>query len=429
MHALRKHAAGAGFLDDILDHELAAGTLAAADRALLKELTYGAVRWQRTLDWLIARKTGNRTQKVDLQILLRLGLYQLFWLSRIPDHAAVHESVELAKRLGHGPQAGFVNALLRGYLRERDATAQALEALKQKEPALGYSHPDWLWHRWRTRWEDALKLLEWNNTPPKTYARLNTLRADPEKLLRQWAGEGVKCQPTTWDWTDDVVFELTQHPSLASLESFALGWFYVQDPSTLLAVRELGARPGEQVLDLCAAPGGKTTAIAQRLGNRGQIIATDISASRLRRVSENCARLGATSVTTQLISPDPAAAKTDVQVRSWEQMRFDRILLDVPCSNSGVMRRRVDLRWRIREEEISRLSETQLNLLERAAPVLESNGTMVYSTCSLEPEENRQVIDRFLAKHPLFKLESERTLLPFRDGVDGAYVCRLRRAD
>jgi 16S rRNA (cytosine967-C5)-methyltransferase len=431
VRTLRKHAAGAGFLDDLLEAELANSTVSAADRALLKELTHGVVRWQRTLDWLIARKTGDRSQKADLQILLRLGLYQLFWLSRIPDHAAVHETVDLAKRLGHGHQSGFVNAVLRGCLRERDATAQELEALKAREPALGHSHPDWLWKRWTACWgqQEAIKLLEWNNTPPKAFARLNTLRGTTEKLMRQWDAEGVTYENAGFDWApDDVVFELNSFPPLAVLESFALGWFYVQDPSTLLAVYELGARPGEHVLDLCAAPGGKTTAIAQHMANRGNIVATDISASRLRRVQENCARLGAVCVTTQLISKDVSKPDVaEVQIRSWEEMSFDRVLLDVPCSNTGVMRRRVDLRWRIREEEIARLTETQLALLERAAPVVEPGGTLVYSTCSLEPEENREVVDRFLGSHSEFRLESDRTLLPFRDGVDGAYVAKLQK--
>ena len=429
VRALKEHGQSKGFLDDILDREFAQTSLSTPDRALLKELTFGVVRWQRTLDWLISRKTANRTQKADLQTLLRIGLYQLFWLSRIPDHAAVNETVDLAKRLGLGPQAGFVNAVLRGYLRERESTARELASLKQTEPALGYSHPDWLWRRWAERWgrDAAIKLLDWNNLPPKTFARLNSLRTDNSKLLRQWDFEGVKYAPATGDWLEDPVFELIDSPPIASLESFALGWFYVQDPSTLLAVQELGARPGEQVLDLCAAPGGKTTAIAQRMRNQGQVIATDVSAGRLRRVQENCGRLGAVSVTTQLISRDDNASEADVPIRSWEQMAFDRALLDVPCSNTGVARRRVELRWRVNEEEIRRLTETQTHLLERTAPVVKPGGILVYSTCSLEPEENEGVITRFLKEHEEYKLSGERTLLPFRDGVDGAYTARLVR--
>jgi 16S rRNA (cytosine967-C5)-methyltransferase len=239
----------------------------------------------------------------------------------------------------------------------------------------------------------------------------------------------VTYEPVAFEWTDgESVFELITLPPLPTLESFRNGWFYIQDPSTLLAVHELGALPGETILDLCAAPGGKTTAIAQRMNNRGQIIATDVSASRLERVHENCARLGVNCVTTQLISRGvTSSADEPIKVQSWEDMSFDRVLMDVPCSNTGVMRRRVDVRWRIREEEIRRLSETQRSLLEKAAPVLKRGGTLVYSTCSLEPEENTELICRFLSAHPDFHLQSERTLLPFRDAVDGAYVAKLTR--
>ena len=160
------------YVENLLDDALARAPLAPVDRGLVQELTFGVVRWQATLDWLIAQKTEGRAQKISLQILLRLGLYQMFWLDRIPDHAAVHETVEIAKRLGLGPQSGFINAVLRGSLRERAATEQKLQQLKAEDPALGYSHPQWLCERWAGRWraENLRPLLEWNNTPPKTSA-------------------------------------------------------------------------------------------------------------------------------------------------------------------------------------------------------------------------------------------------------------------
>jgi 16S rRNA (cytosine967-C5)-methyltransferase len=206
-----------------------------------------------------------------------------------------------------------------------------------------------------------------------------------------------------------LVFELLGHPPLAALGSFQDGWFYVQDPSTLLAVRQLDPQPGESILDLCAAPGGKTCHIAQRMGNRGRIVARDNQPERLKLLEENSRRLGATCIE---ISATPGA--------------FDRILIDAPCSNTGVMRRRVDLRWRIQPKEIERLSKAQALLLSHAASELKSGGTMVYSTCSLETEENEKVVRNFLAEHTSFKLENERQLLPFIEEVDGAYVAVLR---
>jgi 16S rRNA (cytosine967-C5)-methyltransferase len=383
-------------------------------------LACGIVRWQTALDWLIARRTDGRPQQMALQILLRLGLYQMFWLDRIPDHAAVNETVELAKRLGHASQAGFLNAVLRGFLRDRPQTEALLQQLKDTEPATAFSHPQWLCDRWQARWGPARlrQLLEWNNTPAPVYARLNTQRSDPAKLAEQWTREGVEFEPRAWDWCDPgLVFEMKALPPLANMASFQQGWFYVQDPSTLLAVRLLDPQPGDNVLDCCAAPGGKTTYIAQLMQDRGLVIAEDLQVDRRRLINENCQRLGLTCVR---LAEAASAASTP-------EARFDRVLVDVPCSNTGVMRRRVDLRWRVELAEIERLRDEQLQLLTRAAATLAKGGTLVYSTCSLEPEENRQVVDAFLQAHPDFSLDRDRELLPFVEGVDGAYAARLTR--
>ena len=418
---LQRREGGSDYVENLLAAELERSPLRPADRALAQELAYGAVRWQATLDWLIARKTDGRTQKAGLQTLLRLGLYQLFWLDRVPDHAAVHETVELTKRLGFGAQAGFVNAVLRGCLREHDAIRNSLDELKTAQPHLGFSHPDWLVQRWRAHWGDAdlHRLLEWNNTPPKTFARVNTLKTDAARLLNRWREqENVTYDFGRWDWIDEnTVFELKQHRPLAELGSFRDGWFYVQDPSTLLAVAMLDPKPGETVLDFCAAPGGKTALIGQRLNNEGCVVANDTSPDRVKLVEDNCARLGVTCAR-PICNLPPATPNS----------QFDRVLIDAPCSNTGVLRRRVDLRWRIRPEEITRLAATQLQLLTRAAPLLKPGGTLVYSTCSLEPEENTAVVKAFLSAHQAFALEHERESLPFNDHADGAYVARMGRA-
>ena len=393
--------------------------ISAPDRGLCQELVYGIVRRQATLDWLIAQKTDNRQQNPGIQNLLRLGLYQIFWLDRIPPHAAVHETVELAKREGFGPKSGFINAILRGYLREFDATKKVLADLKISNPAFGYSHPLWLVEKWQIRFgqERTRQLLEWNNTPPKTFARVNTLRVDPGKLIEKWRDENVEYDFTRHSFLpENTVFELKSHPPLASLESFQNGWFYVQDPSTLLAPLELSPKAGEPVLDLCAAPGGKTTLIAQQINNDGKIVACDVAEDRLKLIRENCQRLGVTCI--EAVGVDALACAS----------KFDRILIDAPCSNTGVLRRRVDLRWRVSPEEILRLQKAQLDLLKLAAPMLKSGGTLIYSTCSLEPEENSTVIQEFLRANPVFKLECERELLPFADNVDGAYVANLKQS-
>ncbi|HMP83268.1 MAG TPA: 16S rRNA (cytosine(967)-C(5))-methyltransferase RsmB, partial [Verrucomicrobiota bacterium] len=362
------------FTENLLERALAETGISPRDRALCQELVYGVVRWQAALDWLIARKTGGRTQKAALQELLRLGLYQIFWLDRIPDHAAVNETVEQARRDGFGAQAGFVNAVLRGYIREMEATRAALKQLKDEQPHVGWSHPEWLVNRWRDRWgmERATRLLEWNNTPPKTFARVNALKADPGKLLQRWReDEDVDYDFFQRDWlSENLIFQLKSSPPIATMPSFRHGMFYVQDPSTLLAVHELSPRPGESILDLCAAPGGKTTLIAQWMNNEGRIVACDTEDSRLAILKDNCARLGITCVE-PVLHLEPATTSKP----------YDRVLVDAPCSNTGVMRRRVDLRWRIQSAEIERLRQAQLELLRAGGRRVKPGGTLIYSTC------------------------------------------------
>ena len=482
---LKRHSAGTGHVETLLSKALEQASLSSRDRSLCQELVYGVIRWQATLDWLVSRKAKSCTQKPMLRTLLRLGLYQLFWLDRIPAHAAVHETVELAKRYGFGHQSGFINAVLRGYVLEFDATKRALADLKITHPHLGYSHPEWLWAKWQARWgkDNTACLMEWNNTPAPTYARVNTLKTNPTELLARWRSEMVEYDFFCADWLpENLVFKLKSYPPLAQLPSFQQGLFYVQDPSTLLAVHELDPHRGETILDCCAAPGGKTTCIAQLMQNRGLITAEDISEERIRLLRENCRRLGVACVKTVLIptnrpstsklsltaekdffnelqahlqqhyehAPEDvagsipakqAAAKDKGETGSRgssvpaEQTlpgpatkdRYDKILVDSPCSNTGVMRRRVDLRWRINSEELKRLQAVQIGLLRRAATQLKPGGVLVYCTCSLETEENQQVISRFVAEYPEFTLERERELVPFVDRVDGSYVAKLRR--
>ncbi|MCL4178344.1 MAG: 16S rRNA (cytosine(967)-C(5))-methyltransferase RsmB [Verrucomicrobia bacterium] len=418
---------GDDYLEGLLARELPA--LALEDRHLCQELVFGVTRNRGLLDWLIGRRTGQRPQKPPLVNLLRLGLYQLFWLDRIPDHAVVNETVELARQFGFGPQSGFVNAVLRGYARERDQTRLLIDQLKVDEPDIAYSHPRWLCERWQKRWGALAlrRLLEWNNLPAPTFARVNTLKTDAGKLLTQWREEEVEYDFIHHEWLEEnLVFQLKAHPPLATLPSFQQGCFYIQDPSTLLAVEWLDPQPGDRVLDVCAAPGGKMSYIAQIMRNEGQLVASDLNPKRLRLMRQNATRLGITCVqieeTDGTSSPVRAsgAAETDSD-------RFDRVLVDAPCSNTGVMRRRVEVRWRVRPPELRRLQQAQVRLLRQATTRLWPGGILVYSTCSLEPEENSEVIKAVLDAVPEFELERERLLTPIQNGVDGAYVAVLRR--
>ncbi|MDB6130174.1 MAG: hypothetical protein JWM04_1281 [Verrucomicrobiales bacterium] len=418
-YRLLTQAGGSGlFAEEILQRELGSIQLAAADRGLLQEIYYGVIRWAGTLDFLISRKTGGKTQKPGLRVLLQMALYQLFWLSRIPDHAAVHETVELAKLKGFGPQAGFVNAVLRGYLRDREETSMLLERLKRDDLAVGYSHPDWLVKKWVARYgkEETTRLLTWNNTPPKVFARINTLKISPDELKEVWKKEGVEFTAVEWPWTTFPMVEFQGVSAVEQLESFKKGFFYIQDPSTLLSVEYLEPKEGDSILDLCAAPGGKCTLIAQRMGDKGAVTAEDLAPSRIQLIEENVRRLGLNCVTARLSDGVP----------SGEQ--YDRVLVDAPCSNAGVFRRRVELRWRISPSEVERLRAVQLKLLKSAIAKVKPGGCLVYSTCSLEPEENEGVVTEALIEHPEMIVEKQRQLLPFADLVDGAFVAQMRKA-
>lgn len=391
--------------------------LSGPDRRLCQELVLGVIRQLAALDWLIEQKTDGRRQQPLAHILLRVGLYQIFFLDRVPDHAVVNEMVNIARQHDLAQQSGFINAVLRNCLRERGVWEKRLEALRKRQPAVGHSHPQWLVQRWENRWEDYQTLLKWNNQPAPVYARRNTLRATIAELETQWKSEGVAFKPANFPWLDaGLMYRIETIGSPASLVSFGKGKFYIQDPSTLASVQELDPRAGENILDLCAAPGGKTTAIAQRMKDSGSVLATDIDDLRLARLSENIDRLGITC-----IQPKPLHG---IDLNSAGP--FDRVLVDAPCSNTGVMRRRVDVRWRLQARELPVLARKQLGLLERGARLLKPGGVLVYSTCSLEAEENAEVIEAFLNKHRHFRQESARAITPMKDGVDGAYVARLR---
>jgi 16S rRNA (cytosine967-C5)-methyltransferase len=395
--------------DDLLKIALDGSTLQGSDRAFVTELFYGCLRQKLTLEFLVAQLANVPPQPIVANIL-QLGLYQLFYL-KTPAHAAVNETVALAKTQAHTSEAKFVNAILRRAEREHDALQARLDATRESAPWIYYSHPQWLWERWVARLgrESAAALCKWNNQPPPTFIRINTLKTSIKPA-------DIDAEPTT----HPLCWRVVNMSGLFQGKSFTSGEFYVQDPSTLAAVDVLDPQPGESVLDMCAAPGGKATYLAQKMQNRGRIIAADLSSSRLALVGENCRRLGVTIVATL------ACEGTHLD-RCLRGEQFDRVLVDAPCSNTGVLRRRADLRWRIEESEIRKLATLQEKLLTAAVPFTKPQGILVYSTCSLEEEENQRVVERFGRSHPEFALETTQSIFPPRDGMDGAFVARFRK--
>ena len=387
------------FAHDLIERHAAQHGLEHRDTALLQTLVFGVLRNINLLDCWLDELCSNKHLQTEIHWLLRLGLTQLLVLE-MPAHAAVNETVSLA-----GPARGLVNAVLRRAEREK---VQLLEYQTRLPLPDRYSHPDWLVERWTQQFgqKHAAQLCEWTQTLAPTYIRGN--RRHPEPLLSEDLASYSQVGTTDF-------YQVSQPPR----QWLAEGRCYVQDPSTAIACELLGAKPGETVRDACAAPGGKAAYIAQLMGNRGRLVACDGNSSRVRRMQENLTRLHA-----RVAECHQHDWASDRPV-PWAAARFDRILLDVPCSNTGVMRRRVDVRWRLQPWVFKDMTELQNGILGEVLPMLKSGGTLVYSTCSLDKEENEQVIASVLKQHPRLHLASSRTSLPWEDGMDGAYAAKL----
>jgi len=403
LQALRLWRKQRGFADSIIAELLAKAELTPSDRAFALELFYGVVRNLTLLDFWIGCLRASRIES-DLRDILRLGLYQLFLL-KTAEHAAVHETVSLAPKR----QRSIINAMLRGAARR----ANELLARAHAQPLfVRTSHPQFLVERWEQHFgsEHAEKLCEWNNLPAPVYARVNLLRIDRTEFLRTY--------PEARPVPDNPNF--VKVPSLPS-NALERGHCYIQDPSTTIACQLLDPKPGERILDACAAPGGKTGYIAQLMENIGTIVACDRDPERLQILKENMARLGMSVV--HILRHDWSRGHAPSAVTSTAP--FDRILLDAPCTNTGVTRRRVDLKWRLRRTDFDRMHQRQIEIVRALVPLLKPKGALVYSTCSLEPEENEEVVRRILAETPALRLEAESVSLPFRDAFDGAFAAKL----
>jgi 16S rRNA (cytosine967-C5)-methyltransferase len=385
----------AAYASDLL-HARLDENVGARDAALVTELVMGALRWQRELDFLIERYTHKKPMSLDREVLiaLRLGTYQLRHLARIPPHAAVSESVELVKKSRAKSAASLVNAVLRRAAREKDRSiADYLPADTPAAERLGItaSYPTWLVERWLKRFgeKETSALLTSNNQPPRVACSL----AHPERraeVLRSLDETGVKSEPGLLSRNAILI----QRGNVAKSEAFRNGWIAVQDEASQLVPLLLSVRPGYSVLDLCAAPGGKTLSLARAAGPGALVIAADLHEHRLRAMRE---RLNAADIAAvQFVALDGTA---DLPFGR----KFDRILLDAPCSGTGTLARNPEIRWRLKPADLADLHRRQVVLLSSALASLALGGHAIYSTCSLEPEENEQVLDEVLAAHPDFR--------------------------
>lgn len=409
--------------------------LSEQDRRFVTELVYGTVKAGGTLDWILSRYAKNPIKKMHPAVreILRLGLYQLFYLDKVPASAVCNTSVELAKKLAPRRLSGFVNAVLRTAVREPQRVAFPREK-QDVYLALESEHPLWLVRHWikTLGLEETRALTAFDNTQAPLCLRANTLRTTRDSLLRELEEGGAVCAPSAWAPEGIVV---KRHGALDAMKPLQDGLAQVQDESSMLVAQVLDPRPGEFLIDCCAAPGGKSTHIAQKMQNQGRILAGDIYDHKIARIEENAKRLGITILETEKIDAREIGA-------AYEAMA-DRVLVDAPCSGLGVLRRKPDARWRKDAGELRALPALQVAILESAARAVKPDGILVYSTCTIEQAENRDVVRAFLAKHPEFYIERAGAFLPAphghesedmvqlypqRDGTDGFFIARMHKA-
>jgi len=404
---------------------------AERDEALLHELVKGTLRWRGRLDWALDRLVHIGISQVQpwVKNVLRMGAYQILFLDRVPAHAAVDESVKLAHKYGHPGTAGLVNSVLRRMAEEKD-TIVLPDGDDPESLAAWGSHPVWLTERWCARFgpDPTRQLLLANNRPARVGLRANPLKGTREQLLARLAEEGVTATPATLS-TDLVWVENSQAP--AKLPSFRAGWCTVQDESEALVARLVAPQPHERILDLCAAPGGKCTHMAELMGDEGEVWAMERAAERVPAIEQTVSRMGMHCI--HVVEGDGRTYRFP--------MPFDRVLVDAPCSGLGVLGRRADARWRKGPEVLREMPALQLELLAAAGRRARPGGVLVYSVCSFEPEETTSVVERFLRQNPAFVLESAvgllpeqvvdehgfMQLLPHVHGCDGAFAARFRR--
>ena len=405
--------------------------LTERDRRFLTELVYGVVKAGESLDYRIGKYVADiRKAQPAIRELLRLGFYQIFEMDRVPPSAACDTAVELAKKHGRRGADSFVNGVLRAALREPERAALP-DGRNAHALALRTWHPKWLVERWMRAYgyERTEALCRCNNTSAPLSVRVNTLRTNCPALMEQFTAAGAQVRASLYA-PEGVV--LDAHGALDELTPLRMGLAQVQDESSMLVAHVLAPEPGMTVIDACAAPGGKTTHIAQRMENRGRILAFDIYEEKIRRIERNAQRLGISIMEAQMCDARAIGAAYAGQA--------DRVLVDAPCSGLGVLRRKPDARWKKSPEDVKTLPPLQRAILASAAEAVKKGGILVYSTCTMEECENAAIVANFLRTHTDFVLEETGGFLPVQkttecmvqimpetDGPDGFFIARMRR--
>lgn len=425
-----------------LSKHLESRSLKDIDRAFITEMVYGILKWKLTIDFIISNFSKIKIKKISPWILniLRIGVYQLIFIDKVPVSAACNESVKLAKRYGHAASSKYVNGVLRNISRNKET----IKYPDKKEDlskflSIKYSHPIWMVNDWLNRYGEEFteELLKNNNEVPPFTIRTNTLKiskADLKKILEE---EGFEVDDG--QYAKDALI-IKNPKSLQRIDAFKKGYFQVQDESSMFVASILDPEPGDFVLDVCSAPGGKATHLAQLMNNKGAIVARDIYTHKIGLIDESVKRLGIDIIKTEVFDAITFDKKHEGQV--------DKVLVDAPCTGLGIIRRKPDIKWRRKKEDKDKIIKLQKKILSTSSKYVKEDGIIVYSTCTIEPEENEHIIEKFLENNKDFCLEDIWQHLPKqleslpkgynqkkgyiqlytnKHGVDGFFIAKMRR--
>lgn len=421
------------FSNKLIQTAIDQGAMSEVDKRFARTLIYGVLEKSMALDWWLEQLSSVKIKKIEpkTRIILKMAMYQIAFLERIPNSAAVDEAVKLTKRINF-KSAGFVNAVLRSFIRlegqwpypdrQKDATRYL---------SVYYSHPLWLVERWTQLFgqAEAEKLLAADNEIPQISIRCNTLKTTTQALAASLAAEGYRAEPHELIKEALVLTQMGEKP-LHLLKAFQEGHFFVQDLSAMLVGLVADPKPGDVILDMCAAPGGKTTHLAQLMGNEGRIVSRDVNQFKTKQIDENIQRMGMSCVTLE-VADGLIFNEADVE-------KYDKIILDAPCSGLGIIRRKPEIRYNRSLEDLDALAAIQKKMLELAAKYVKPQGELIYSTCTIDPKENDEVLAWFLENHPEFQLKKlpdtlkhlssdgeKLKLYQSADGFDGFYIVKL----
>lgn len=421
-----------------VNKHLLSAELRDLDRNFITELVYGTVRWKLTIDWIIEQFSRIRLEKLSPWILniMRLGVYQLIFTDKIPQSAACNESVKLSKKYGHSASSGYVNAVLRNIARNRDKisypdkTENILKSLSVK-----YSHPEWMVDEWLKLFgaEFTESLLQKNNETPLLSVRTNTLKTTREELADSLKAAGLEV--SNGKYAQEALI-IKNTAGITKLEAFQKGWFQVQDESSMLVGKILAPKAGEFIMDVCSAPGGKATHIAQLMMDRGTVVARDVHPHKIKLINEAAKRLSMNCIKTEVFD----ASEFDERYA----MKADKVLVDAPCTGLGIIRRKPDIKWDRNKKDSNEITKLQRKILDVSSEYVKPGGVLIYSTCTIMPEENHDIVREFVGKRRDFQLQDITALLPKGlvkpdssrgyiqlypniDGVDGFFIARIVR--